>query len=317
LSIEVKILHIMPLRIPPIHALLALDSFARLGSVTLAAEELGVTRSAVSHRLALLEDVVGFSVLKRAGKGVALTARGARYAVDVGKALLGLVGAHHEGEAPPIEGVLRVSSTAGFASMWLCNHLGSFCAEHPNLRLDIVTRHELDATPHGDIDVSVVFGGGNWPGYEVRHLYDVEFLPVCSPALLNMKGGLNAPADVLRYPLLHLRHMDDWRYWLMLNGLQLPRGTPGIIFSDMMLVQTAAIAAQGVMMGDEVTCAGALAAGLLVSPFSTTIKSTDGYYLLSDRRKRPNPAVIAFTRWLDALITRVGADLKSGRFQPN
>ncbi len=305
----------MPLRIPPIHALLALDSFARLGSVTLAAEELGVTRSAVSHRLALLEELLGFRVLERAGKRVALTARGSRYAVDVGKALVGLAGAYAEGEAPPIEGVLRVSSTAGFASMWLCNHLASFSAEHPNLRVDVVTRPEVDATPPGDIDVSVVFGGGHWPGHEVRHLYDVEFLPVCSPALLNAKGGLNAPADVLHYPLLHLRHMDDWRDWLKLNGLQLSRGTAGITFSDMMLVQTAAIAAQGIMMGDEVTCAGALAAGLLVSPFPTTIKSTDGYYLLSDRRKRPKPSVAAFTRWLDALITRVGAELKNGRFK--
>ena len=70
-----------------------------------------------------------------------------------------------------------------------------------------------------------------------------------------------------------------------------------------LLVQTAAIAGQGIMMGDEITCAGALAAGQLVAPFSAKIKARGGYYLLRSRQRRPNPAMQAFTRWLNALFT--------------
>jgi hypothetical protein len=66
------------------------------------------------------------------------------------------------------------------------------------------------------------------------------------------------------------------------------------------------------MMGDEVTCAGALAAGQLVSPFTNKIKSSGGYYLVNDRKKKPTPAVIAFTRWLESLIAEV-AESKSSR----
>ena len=66
------------------------------------------------------------------------------------------------------------------------------------------------------------------------------------------------------------------------------------------------------MMGDEVTCAGALAAGQLVSPFTSKIKSSGGYYLVNDRKKKPTPAVMAFTRWLEALIAEV-AESKSSR----
>ena len=98
------------------------------------------------------------------------------------------------------------------------------------------------------------------------------------------------------------------------GGIEFPRRGFGVTFSDMMLVQRAAIAGQGIMMGDEITCAGALAAGQLVTPFSTKIKARGAYYLLRSRQKRPNPAMLAFTRWLNALFMRIGRELKGGPF---
>ena len=304
----------MKSRIPPIHALKALDAFARLGTVWEAAEDLGITRSAVSHRLAMLETILGFEVASRSGKGIAMTPRGKRYAHEVQRSLAMLIEAHEEGSSKPVEGSLRISSTAGFASMWLCNHIASFHAEYPNLCLEIVTSRELGEATDGEVDLFIAFGEGNWPKHTVQHLYDVEFLPMCSPALQNMQGGLNNPADVLRFPLLHLQRWDDWRQWLTVSGVEFPARGAGVTFSDMMLVQTAAIAGQGIMMGDVITCAGALASGQLVSPFSTKIKSRGGYYLVRSRHRRTNPAMLAFTRWLNALFMRIGTELKGGPF---
>jgi LysR family glycine cleavage system transcriptional activator len=298
--------------IPPMHALRALEAFARLGTVWAAAEELGVTRSAVSHRLAMLEDVLGFEVLQRSGKGIALTPRAGRYARDVRKSLTLLNNAWTDSTNTEIDGVLRISSTAGFASMWLCNHIAAFHAEFPNLHVEITASPALDDVSARDMDLYIAFGDGNWPKHVVKHLYDVEFLPLCSPTLLNMRSGLSSPADVLEFALLHLRRWDDWSRWLAMNEVEFPMLSAGITFSDLMLVQTAAIAGQGIMMGDEVTCAGALAAGLLVTPFTAKIKASGGYYLVNDRRKKPTPAAMAFTRWLEALIARV-AEPQSGR----
>jgi LysR family glycine cleavage system transcriptional activator len=300
-------------QVPPMHTLTALESFARVGTGGQAAEELGVTRSAISHRLGILEEVLGFDVVKRSGKGIALTARGKRYVQDVRKSLELLAGAQDEGSNAPVDGVLRVSSTPGFASMWVCNHIASLYAEHPGLRIEITTGRELAEVSATDIDLFIVFGDGHWPRHAVRHLYDVEFQPMCSPALLSMQGGLNKAADALRFPLLHLRQWDDWIQWLASNGVAFPKRNVGITFSDMMLVQRAATAGQGIMMGDEVTCAGALASGQLVSPFSVKIKLPGGYYLVRDRRKRVSPAILAFTRWLDALIARILTELRDGR----
>jgi LysR family glycine cleavage system transcriptional activator len=175
--------------------------------------------------------------------------------------------------------------------MWLCNHIASFHEQYPNLSLQIVTGGELDQATDRDADLFIVFGEGTWLRHTVQHLYDVEFLPLCSPALQNMQGGLGRPADVLRYPLLHLRQTDEWRQWLAASQVELPRARSGVIFSDLMLVQTAAIAGQGIMMGDEITCAEALAAGQLVAPLPTKIKARGGYYLLRSRQRRQNPAI--------------------------
>jgi LysR family glycine cleavage system transcriptional activator len=152
--------------------------------------------------------------------------------------------------------------------------------------------------------------------FEVNIFHSTKQRIPSMPALLALDAfaGLNRPVDVLRHSLLHLRPWDEWRQWLSTNGVEFPRSAPGITFSDLMLVQSAAIAGQGIMMGDEITCAGALAAGRLVTPFSSKIKSRGGYYLLRSRQRRANPAMLAFMRWLNGLFMRIGTELKSGSF---
>jgi LysR family glycine cleavage system transcriptional activator len=121
------------LRIPSTQALRALDSFARHGSVWRAADELHLTRSAVSHQLRLLERDLGFDLLERIGKGVALTPRGQRYASDVRKALtvLGDAVTRHAGTG--VGGSFSVSCTPGFASLFLCTHIGEFQQMYPDV----------------------------------------------------------------------------------------------------------------------------------------------------------------------------------------
>ncbi|HEY0339865.1 MAG TPA: LysR substrate-binding domain-containing protein [Steroidobacteraceae bacterium] len=305
-----KVLHPTKQIYPPMHALRALEAFARLGTVWEAAEQLGITRSALSHRLAMLEGILGFDVAVRSGKGVALTPRGRRYALDVQKSLELLRGAHDDGSRP-IEGNLCISSTPGFAAMWLCNHIASFQGEHPDLNLQILVNRELDEASDPNVDLFIVFGEGSWPKQHVQHLYDVEFLPMCSPTLLNMHGGLKEPADLLRFPLLHLNEWGDWQQWMTAAGMQFPRRTPGIRFSDLMMVQTAAVSGQGTMMGDVITCAGALSSGQLVTPFPLKVKARGGYYLVRGQ-KRPSLAINAFTRWLRALFKRINPELQVG-----
>ncbi|MDR6756999.1 LysR family glycine cleavage system transcriptional activator [Mycoplana sp. BE70] len=296
------------MRIPSTQALRALESFARHGSVWRAAEELHLTRSAVSHQLRLLERDLGFDLLERVGKGVALTARGRRYAHDVHKALtmLGDAGAQYRDGG--IGGSFRICCTPGFASLWLCTHIAAFQEMYPDVSLSILTPRRLDDVSIPDVDAFIAFGDGNWPNRSVELLCDVRFTPLCSPSLLNRIGGMSKPADVLRTNLLHLNDFEDWARWLSLTKVENADPASGIIFSDMNLVFSAAIAGQGIAMGDELTGQKALSEGRLVRPFDMAIRASRSYYLVVDLAKSDHPVLPAFRDWLRTSLADEAAD---------
>jgi LysR family glycine cleavage system transcriptional activator len=279
-------------------ALRALESFARHGAVWRAADELYLTRSAVSHQLRLLERDLGFALLQRMGKGVALTPHGRRYANDVRRALAMIdnAGAQHGGEE--ICGALRVSCTPGLASMWLCTHIATFQNLYPGVFIRILTPRRLDDVSEPDTDLFIAYGDGPWPNKLTEPLAEVEYSPICSPALLNRIGGVSDAQDLFRAPLLHLGDFEDWTRLFAAAQVIMPDPESGMVFSDMNLVLSAAIAGQGIAMGDELTCGTALGTGQLVRPLDLSIKGSKAYHLVMDHQKAESPVVMAFRDWL-------------------
>lgn len=285
-------------RIPSTQALRALECFARHGTVWQAAEELNLTRSAVSHQLRLLENTLDFRLLNRIGTRVELTPQGAAYAAEVRRALAMISGAATRNAARGVTGTLNVSCPPGFASSWLCPRIGGFTQAFPDVALSIVTPRRLDDTSNLDVDLFITFGNSEAPGMEVELLVEVDFVPVCSPVLLNRVGGLEKPSDLLGVELLHLHGFDDWEVWFRLAGLPRPSARRGISFSDMNLVFAAALMAQGVAMGDVFICQQAMAAGQLVRPFDLAVRSAQSYFIVLPQDKVGNPASAAFRDWL-------------------
>ncbi|TIT83999.1 MAG: transcriptional regulator, partial [Mesorhizobium sp.] len=179
------------------------------------------------------------------GKGVALTPRGQRYASDVRKALTVLGDAVGRNAGTGVGGSFAVSCTPGFASLFLCTHIGEFRQMYPDVALHILTPRRLDDVSNPDADAFIAFGVGNWPNRAAELLCEISFTPLCSPTLLNKVGGFSKPADVLRANLLHLGDTEDWARWLALSKVENPDTEGGIFFSDMNLVFSAAIAGQG------------------------------------------------------------------------
>ena len=298
------------MRVPSTQALRALEAFARYGSVWRAAEELHLTRSAVSHQLRFLEQDLGFDLLKRAGKGVTLTPQGQRYAADVRKALTLLGDAAVQYGDKGIRGSLAVSCTPGFASLWLCTHVAEFKQLYPDVTLRIVTPPRLDDVSNPEVDLFIAYGAGDWPKCAVELLSEVEFTPLCSPVLLNRIGVLNEPSDVLRTILLHLVDEDDWTRWFKAAGIAPSNLGQAVTFSDMNLVLAAASAGQGIAMGDELTCRQELDTGRLVRPFDLAIRSSRAYYLVMEHHSAANPATLAFSDWLKSKLMQTAIVLR-------
>lgn len=285
-------------RIPTTQALRALESFARHGVVWKAAEELNLTRSAVSHQLRLLERDLGFTLFNRVGTGIELTSRGRAYAGDVREALsvISRSASRHAGGG--LTGQLIVSATPGFAANWLNTKISRFRAMCPDVALSVVLPAALDDMSNPEVDVFIAFGDPAQSGAGVEMLREVEFTPLVSPVLLNRLGGLTRPEDVLQGDLLHLADRGDWSAWLRQAGVtDVPEAT-GIVYADMTLVYSAAINAQGIAMGDEFICHDAMAAGHLIRPFDLAVKPAKSYYLWVPPAKQDMASVTAFRNWI-------------------
>ncbi|MCB5410983.1 LysR substrate-binding domain-containing protein [Pseudogemmobacter faecipullorum] len=298
-------------RIPSTQALRALESFARHGTVWQAADELNLTRSAVSHQLRLLERDLGFRLMNRIGTRVELTPQGLAYALDIRRALSMISGSAMRNASRGLSGALTVSCPPGFASSWLCGKVAGFTEACPDIALSVLTPRRLDDVSNPDVDIFITFGLGNLPGMEVELLQHVDFTPLCSPAYLNRFELKGDPATVLSASLLHLGDYEDWETWFRLAGLPEPMAQQGIRFSDMNLVYSAALGGQGVAMGDEFICQDAMQSGQLVRPFDLSVRSARSYFMVIPPEKTGNPAVAAFREWL--MESLIGKDAFTDR----
>lgn len=286
------------MRIPSTQALRALESFARHGTVWQAADELNLTRSAISHQLRMLERDLDFRLFDRIGTRIELTAQGRAYAADIRQALLAISGSASRNAGRGIAGALTVSCAPGFAAGWLCNKIGRFTTAFPEVTLSVVTPRRLGEVSNPDVDIFITFGSGEIPEMRVEHLLDVVSTPVCSPAMLNRLGGMPDPIDVLRLGLLHLTDAEDWSVWFRLVGIPERMAQSGVTFSDMHLVYSAALAGQGIAMGDIVLCEEAMIDGRLVRPFEPVVRLARAYHLAVPHTRIDNPIVDAFSSWV-------------------
>ena len=288
------------MRIPSTQALRALESFARLGTVWQAADELNLTRSAVSHQLRMLERDLNFHMLNRVGTRVELTPQGRAYAEDVRQALLAISGSAARNTGRGVVGSLVVSCAPGFAASWLCNKIGRFTLAYPDVALSIITPRRLGEVSNPDVDLFITYGDGEFSDMQSEHILDVVTSPVCSPAMVNRLGGMPEPADVLRLGLLHLSDYRDWELWFAAAGLNPSLAATGVVFSDMHLVYSAALAGQGIAMGDVILSEDAMNSGQLVRPFEQSVRSPRAYYMAVPHAMVENQIVTVFRTWLQA-----------------
>src|SRR5690606_33172505 len=151
----------------------------------------------------------------------------------------------------------RLSCVSGFAVFWLCDQLNEFQKLYPEIELEISSPRRLDDVWDPTNDLFIAFGRGNWPGMYARLLTEIEFAPYCSPQFLRQQGEALTVSQLADLPLLHMGNYDDWSRWFSAAGSTID-SRRGIIFSNLHVVLSAAIAGLGVAIGDNLTCKAAL-----------------------------------------------------------
>ena len=290
----------MPKHLPPMSALRGFEAAGRLGSFSDAADELGMSQSAVSHQIKGLEDFLGQPLFKRVNRSALLTDAGQAFLETV-KACLDLL----EDGVQQIEqykkpGQIIVSVTYALGSRWLLPRLAQFRSLHPDLDVWLHTSDRMLDFERGEVHAAIWLGDGKWPGREVTKLFDEELVPLCAPQLLAGQPDITAPTDLFRFTLLHDERRESWDAWFTAMGFQ---GTPPIAgpnFSDSGLLLQAAADGQGIALGSRALAAADIAAGRLVVALDRPLKSRHSYYLISSDISLARPSIRTFHDWLIA-----------------
>ena len=284
--------------LPPLAALRAFEAAARHQSFKQAASELGVTPTAVSHQIRLLEETLGVRLFDRKPRQVVLT--------DVGQELYPVLRDGFSSFAKAIDRIrnrpvsrsMTVSVIPSFAAKWLLPRLPRFQSAHPDIHLRLHTSPEAVDLAGGVADVAIRYGVGPYPGLVAHKMFREQFVPLCSPAL-----GLQKPEDLRNATLLHFDWLrpDDatptWQRWGQVAERSDCLPNAGISFSDDSHAIQAAIAGQGVVLGSPVMVRAEIDAGLLVMPFGPEIKGHYYHYVHTGRGENLRE-VEAFGDWI-------------------
>jgi LysR family glycine cleavage system transcriptional activator len=281
-------------RLPSIQTLRAFDAAARHGNYSAAAEELGLTHGAISHRIRELEDRLGASLFQRRGRVMAPTPEAVTLLAQVRQALALLRQTFPTKDEKATS--LVVSLHPSLATCWLVARLGRFAAAHPNIELEIRSTADLGDFITPGVDVAIRYGGGGWPNVSAEALAGEVLFPICTPAYRD-DHRLRQPGDLARCALL--RHAwQPWSPWLRAAGLRLAEPTEGVVLSDSAMLIEAAASGQGVGLAAGLMVQDALASGRLVRPFETAVDDVYSYFLTWRAGKALGAPAIAFRDWL-------------------
>ncbi|MGL3106263.1 transcriptional regulator GcvA [Bradyrhizobium sp. BR 1432] len=293
----------MTARLPSLNGLRAFEAAARHLSFTLAAAELNVTQTAISHQIRRLEEELGIRLFVRQNRALALTPEARDYLPGVRAAFNDLRLATDRLLRKDDDKVLTVSTLASLAAKWLLPRLTDFQEQHPGIDVRITTSTSLVDFQRDDVDAAIRYGRGQWPGLRADWLMADELFPVCSPSLLRGDKPLRRPQDLRNHPLLHTSNAnsDDWRLWLTAAGLPADIARqPGITFDMIFMTIQAAIDGIGVAMGRTSYVQDDIAKGRLVVPFKIALPADAGFYLVSPEGRREAPKLTAFRNWMIA-----------------
>jgi LysR family glycine cleavage system transcriptional activator len=286
--------------LPSLQTLRAFEAAGRLKSYSRAAEELGLTHGAVSHRIRELEQRLGVALFRRVGNAMVLTGEGQKLEAQVrqGLSLLEQAFAPKPGASAKAGKHIVVSSVPSLAATWLFARMGEFRAQHPDIDIELRVSEALNDYKKEGIDVGVRLGLGGWPGLNATKLFDEALTPVCTPEYRD-RLDLREPADLARATLLR-NPWTPWARWFRAVGLDWPEPATGPKFDDAPLLLRAALQGDGVALGRQWLAVDEVRAGRLVTPFDLAVRDDFAYWIVWPAGRAINPNAAAFRDWLAA-----------------
>ncbi len=180
-----KGMHRKRFNLPPLDLIQGFEAAARTLSFTKAAEELFITQSAVSRQIRALEDHLGVALFERRPRTLVLTDHGRILQGAATEFLERLQDTTNRLRSDGGTPHLTVTTTGGFASLWLIPRLRSFTALHPDVDVRISASYKTVNLERSLVDVAVRYCQAEEAQEDAIRLFGEELFPICSPALMS------------------------------------------------------------------------------------------------------------------------------------
>lgn len=286
--------------LPPIVNLLAFEAVARRRSFAIAATELHLTASAVSHQISRLESDLGVRLFERSAHGVRLSSAGEQYLARIGGALAAISSAT-EDLRQGVSNSLYVHSAPSIASLWLMPRLRRFAQAHPHVALNLSAAHSHSDFALGQSDIDIRYGVPHWDDGVVEPLFEERILPLASAAFIR-EHGIKRIDQLLDVPLIQSNvSVIQWSDWF---GRYSEKRAPDhftIRFDRAQMSLDAAAQGLGVAL-ESATIAGMHLAQGSLQPIFGMAKAiaVKAHFVVYPARHAKRPSVEAFLAWIHA-----------------
>ena len=300
-------------RLPPLTSLRAFEAAARHLSFKAAAVELGVTPTAISHQIRVLEDVCGRPLFQRRPRPLRLTSVGERLFPVLRNGLDAFASAIASVAEDAEQSTFRVTSPNAFAGRWLIPRLPLWRKAHPEVPLEVIGTDAVLDLCAGDADVAIRYASSMSTELTAREIFRDAFFPMCAPEMLASGAHpIKRAADLLRYPLIlyHSFNSDPsaptWRRWLA-TARSVDPDLPGVAkawdlsFREELHAIDAVVAGQGIAICSDVVVRHELESGRLVKAHDLSLPGY-GYYLVHLPDHPRLATIAAFSNWMRSVI---------------
>lgn len=295
----------MQKRLPPLNTLWVFLAASRSLSFTKAADELFITRSAVSRQIKNLEDHIGFQLFERHKVGLELTDKGVEYANSISGIFADLKVATNKLHRKDTELKLRLGISATFNSTWLMQRLPKLDLAHPELAISFYT-NSIDTGKESTnfsgetMDAAIRLGTGHWRGCLCDKLVDINVQLVCSPKLFEQQYDSSNTDQLANFNWLHYSHLPDlWANWISDSGADtLVSAKRDIVFDNVAVATQAAVDGLGIIPMYRPLADQLLKEKKLVIAHEHMMQKPESYYFVYPENHEKNDALTLFRNWL-------------------
>lgn len=303
-------------KIPSPNWLVTFEAAARCLSFTRAAEELNVTRVAVSQQVKALEGFLGAQLFERLHRSLRLTRAGEQYHRVIAASLQSILTATYEIQKSQKRKVVTVTTTTGFATYWLLPRIGDFRRLHPDIDLQFLIADTYLDLAVNEVDVAVRYGDGEWPNVHAAFLLREEIYPLCSRSYMEGRAALEHPKDLLDERLLHLDGPYDpdtrWLGWFRRNGVDLDHPPQGLRVNTYTNLVQAALDGQGIALIGPPLMERFLEGNVLVRPIAAAAIQRRAFYLVLPGDQPPNAETSIFCDWIEGAVRGMAGPAPAG-----